>query len=233
MNNTESNMIILDNISYAYQTKSEKIPVLKNISATFHDQQHIGLMGPSGVGKSTLLNIMGLIDIPCSGKIFWKKKSQNIAIQQMKDGQRTRFRGQNISFVHQSHYLLHELNALENIMIPQMIMGTTREQAKDRSWDLLSQMGLADRAYHRPGQLSGGQKQRVAIARALANQPHLILADEPTGNLDEKMARNAFDLFQKLCQNHKVCMIMATHDINFEQSFDTVIYLKDGILFEK
>jgi lipoprotein-releasing system ATP-binding protein len=233
MNKKTSNLITLNTLCYAYEAQSETISVLDNACATFQEQQHIGLMGPSGVGKSTLLNIIGLIDVPQSGKIEWNIDGKKVQTQNLHNKKRTLFRGKNIGFIHQNHYLLHEFTALENIMIPQIIVGTPKNKARERAWDLLTQMDMDDRAHHRPGQLSGGQKQRVSIARALANQPRLVLADEPTGNLDEKMACTIFDLFQQLCHTHKTCMIMATHDSSFEKKFDKVLYLKKGTLLKK
>ena len=233
MNRAFPALITLENVSYSYKTQSETVPVLNNISIAFDRQQQVGLMGASGVGKSTLLNILGLLDAPQSGSMIWNIDKKSIETTQLQHKKRALFRGRHIGFIHQSHYLLSEFTALENVMIPQMIVGEKKERAKQRAWDLLEQMQITDRAHHRPGQLSGGQKQRVSIARALANRPDLVLADEPTGNLDGKIACEVLDVFKEICKKHKTCMIMATHDVSFKNRFDRIIDLGDGALWER
>lgn len=226
-------LIALDNISYAYTTDYAVVPVLNTLSACFHAQEHIGLMGASGVGKSTLLNVVGLLDQPQSGSMIWTIEGEKTDASHFNDRQRTAFRSQHIGFIHQSHYLMNDFTALENVMIPQLIRGTPKKEAAQRAWAMLDQLDMTQRAHHRPNQLSGGQKQRISIARALANKPRLIVADEPTGNLDEEMANVIFDLFQKVCQHNNVCMIMATHDPSFSCRFDTVLHLKKGGIYQE
>jgi lipoprotein-releasing system ATP-binding protein len=233
MNRDSSLLLSIKNLSYAYKTTSETIDVLKGVNLELGQNKHVGLLGASGVGKSTFLNIIGLIDTPLSGTLKWHQQGKTIDLSTMNEKQRTLFRRKNIGFIHQSHYLFHEFTALENIMLPQMIVGTEKSGAKKRAMDLLALMSMTDRAHHRPSQLSGGQKQRVSIARALANKPPLVLADEPTGHLDDTMAKEVFGLFQEMCHKEKTCMVMATHDLTFAKNFDEVFYIKKMQIHKK
>lgn len=166
------------------------------------------LLGPSGSGKSSLLHIAGLLEAPSEGEVLIEGK----ATKKLSDRQRTAIRRDKIGFVYQFHHLLPEFNALNNVMVPMLIKGVSKADAKARATELLTRLGLAERLTHQPPELSGGEKQRVAIARALANKPRLLLADEPTGNLDQETSGRVFDLFLELVSEEGVALVMATHD---------------------
>lgn len=219
-------------LSYSYSRESEEIPVLQEVNFSLVHQQRVALVGASGVGKSTLLHLLGLLDNPSSGEVILKDGEQAINTKDLTDGQRTTLRGQIIGFIYQFHHLLSEFTALENVMIPQLIVGKGFKKAREHAKHLLHLVGLCDRINHRPSQLSGGQQQRVAIARALANDPDILLADEPTGNLDVRTAHDIFHLFFSLSQEQGLSMIMATHNPELWHYFDRVISLQKGMLCE-
>jgi len=188
----------------------------------------VGLIGPSGAGKSTLLQIAGLLEPPDSGRVIITGRD----CARMDDSERTAMRRQALGFVYQFHHLLPELSALENVMLPQRILGRGQMEAKDRAKDLLTRLGLGARLDHRPTLLSGGEQQRVAIARALANGPAVLLADEPTGNLDPKTADLVFEELISLARQTRVAALIATHNPDLAQRMDRVVRLSDGILLE-
>jgi lipoprotein-releasing system ATP-binding protein len=186
----------------------------------------VALVAPSGAGKSTLLHIAGLLERPDQGEVFLA----GISAGDQSEAERTRLRRLHLGFVYQFHHLLPEFSAAENVILPQMIAGTAKAQARVRAMDLLDRMGLANRADHRPGQLSGGEQQRVAICRALANGPRVLLADEPTGNLDPHTAESVFAELIALVRGTGVAALIATHNPDLAQRMDRVVTLRDGVL---
>ena len=226
MNNRfiQSNVLSLKNISHTYFQKSNQIRVLNNINLDISHGEIIALTGPSGTGKSTLLNIAGLIETPTLGSINLCDTDCRL----INEDQKTILRGKNIGFIFQSHRLFPEFSSLENVMLPQLLMGLSKKQALSNSKELLSTLGLEDRFLFRPANLSGGEAQRVAIARALANSPNLILADEPTGNLDPETAKKVFELLYKLVRALNISCLVATHNVDLANSMDRRISLKYG-----
>ena len=209
---------------YGVGTPAE-VEVLHGIDLTLNKGEFVALIGPSGSGKSTLLNIIGLLDRPCSGRQF----IEGVEIGPLKDRELTSLRGRSIGFVFQFHFLLPEFSALDNVLIPIRRLGRLGDAAaRKRAMALLGALGLADAAAKLPEQLSGGMRQRVAIARALANDPALILADEPTGNLDTKNAAAVFDIFAKLAAEEGRTVIVVTHDASLAARTTRRIHLVDG-----
>ncbi len=200
--------------------------ILKGISFEIEAGEFVSIMGPSGSGKTTLLYLLGALDQPSSGEVLINGQ----AISKLKDKARSRLRQQELGFVFQFHYLLPELSALENVAIAAMLANQTRAEAEARSRDLLEQVGLTHRLTHRPGQLSGGEQQRVALARALINRPRIILADEPTGNLDSDNSDRVFDLLQTLNQREQLAIVLVTHSESLASRTRRQIRLKDGRL---
>ena len=226
MNEDKKNkeILCLKNITHVYDQDYQKIKVLNNINFEISRGEIVSLIGPSGTGKSTLLNIAGLLETPTFGSVF-------LAGQNCKDfneDTKTSIRGSQIGFIFQSHRLFPEFSAIENVMIPQLIMGTTKEKALKKSKELLSVLGLEQRFNFRPAKLSGGEAQRVAIARSLANSPNLILADEPTGNLDPNSAQNVFEILYKLVKSLDISCLIATHNHDLAKLMDNIIVLKNG-----
>jgi lipoprotein-releasing system ATP-binding protein len=218
----------LDRLVRAFYQGSRKIDVLNGASADIFPGQAVALVGPSGAGKSTLLHISGLLETPDGGRVIINGRD----CTGMPDAERTRVRRVQMGFVYQFHQLLPEFSALENIMIPQLILGRTKKQARQRAAQLLGSLGLADRVDHRPAQLSGGEQQRTAIARALANDPRLILADEPTGNLDPHTAEHVFDALIHLIRTTGVAALICTHNLDLARRMDRVLRLENGMLVE-
>ncbi len=218
----------LDRLVRAFYQGSRKIEVLNGASADIFPGQAVALVGPSGAGKSTLLHISGLLETPDGGRVIINGRD----CTGMPDAERTRVRRVQMGFVYQFHQLLPEFSALENIMIPQLILGRSKKQARQRAGQLLTSLGLADRVDHRPAQLSGGEQQRTAIARALANDPRLILADEPTGNLDPHTAENVFDALIHLIRTTGVAALICTHNLDLARRMDRVLRLENGMLVE-
>jgi lipoprotein-releasing system ATP-binding protein len=188
----------------------------------------VALVGPSGAGKSSLLHIAGLLEAPTSGEIF----IEGVATSQLDDGAKTRIRRDTIGFVYQAHHLLPEFDALENVVLPQMIAGVGRAQAAKEAERLLGIMGLGKRLTHRPAQLSGGEQQRVAIARALANKPKILLADEPTGNLDPRTSGGVFDALIAITRAEGLTGLIATHNFDLASRMDRAFLLHQGKLIE-
>ncbi len=218
----------LDKIERIYGKGPTALPVLRGIDLSVHAGEVVALVGPSGSGKSTLLHIAGLLDTPTRGHIF--VQGQNAT--RLSDNGRTRLRQRTMGFVYQSHLLLPDFSALENVMLPQLIAGTSFSSARTRALELLEQVGLKNRASHRPGALSGGEQQRVAIARALANRPALLLADEPTGNLDPQTAAKAFTLLMTLVRQTGLSALIATHNPELAAQMDRRVSVQDGLLVE-
>lgn len=220
--------LTLSHINRSYGKGSMKIEVLKDINLSIQAGEIVALVGPSGSGKSTLLHIAGLLDEPTKGSI----EIEGVAVHLKTDKQRTALRRDKIGFVYQAHLLLPDFSALENVMMPQLLRGIKPQEAKTNAQKLLTQMGLGTRLKHRSGQLSGGEQQRVAIARALANQPVLLLADEPTGNLDPKTAEAVFQLLLRVVRETGLSAFIATHNPELASRMDRRVSVVDGILHE-
>ena len=226
MSNLSSNkdLLILKNISHIYNKDLQKIKVLNNVNIRVSKGEMISLIGPSGTGKSTLLNIAGLLEKPTLGSIILSGHD----CTKLSEENKTLLRGSEIGFIFQSHRLFQEFSAFENVMLPQLIMGKSKIEAEKKSKELLSALGLKNRLEFRPAKLSGGEAQRVAIARALSNSPNLILADEPTGNLDAISAKNVFEILYKLVKSLNISCIFATHNSDLAELMDRKIALKNG-----
>lgn len=218
----------IDSLKRSYKQGERTISVLHNAYARIYPGEAVGLVGPSGAGKSTLLHIAGLLERADSGTILIKGKD----CSRLDDDTRTLIRRCDIGFIYQFHQLLPEFSALENVVLPQMILGVTRKEAEVRAQELLCQIGLKDRLYHRPSQLSGGEQQRTAICRALANKPKLILADEPTGNLDPHTSEIVFKDLMGLFRNEGVAALIATHNLELAARMDRVLKMDNGHLAE-
>jgi lipoprotein-releasing system ATP-binding protein len=218
----------LDQLVRTYRQGPRRIEVLIGASVNIHPGEAVALVGPSGAGKSTLLHIAGLLETPDSGKVIVNGRD----CSGMGDNDRTAVRRTEMGFIYQFHQLLPEFSALENVMIPQMILGRGRRAAAERAHQLLTALGLAERVDHRPAELSGGEQQRTAIARALANGPKLILADEPTGNLDPHTADHVFEALIHLIHSTGVAALIATHNMELARRMDRVLRLEEGILIE-
>lgn len=218
-----TDILSVNNICKSYKQAGDDLKVLDHVSFEIKKSERVALLGPSGVGKSTLLHCVGLLDKIDAGNI----KIDDVDISNLNDRKRAKLRGQKLGFVYQYHHLLSDFSALENIMLPQRIIGTSKKQAKERAEMLLETVELSDKARNRPHQLSGGQQQRVAIARALANSPSLLLADEPTGNLDPKTADNVFDQLEKLAKIEEISMLIVTHNEELAKRMDRILQIED------
>jgi lipoprotein-releasing system ATP-binding protein len=212
-----------------YQTGAGPLTVLRGVDLDLRPGEIVGLIGPSGSGKSSLLHAAGLLEHPDAGRISVLGRD----CSDLGERARTRVRLANVGFVYQFHHLLPEFSALDNVALPQMIAGLSRRAARARARGLLEELGLAARVDHQPAQLSGGEQQRVAIARALANAPRLLLADEPTGNLDPGTSGTVFDALYKLVRSQGVAGLIATHNLELARHMDRVFALKDGRLEEQ
>jgi lipoprotein-releasing system ATP-binding protein len=219
----------LERLERSYTQGTRRIEVLKGASASFYPGETVALLGPSGAGKSTLLHIAGLLERPDSGAVI----INGVECGKLTDNEQTRMRRMEVGFVYQFHHLLPEFSALENVVLPQLILGLTREKAEARARELLKSLGLEERWDHRPAQLSGGEQQRVAIARAVANEPRVLLADEPTGNLDPPTAERVFEQLLKLIRNSGVAAVIATHNLELAARMDRTLRLTDGLLVEE
>ena len=219
----------LQDLQRAYAQGSRVIEVLKGATASLYAGETVALLGPSGAGKSTLLHIAGLLERPDGGAVV----INGVDCVKLGDSERTRMRRSEIGFVYQFHHLLPEFSALENIVLPQLILGLSRAEAEERASQLLDSLGIAERGDHRPAQLSGGEQQRVAIARAVANGPRLLLADEPTGNLDPPTAERVFEQLLSLVRQSGVAALIATHNLDLAARMDRTLRLKEGLLVEE
>ena len=222
------NSLKLTHIARTFGKGATRLEILRDVNLEINQGEIVALVGPSGSGKSTLLHIAGLLDTPTSGTI--EIAGQNAT--QMNDAGRTKLRQKTIGFVYQSHLLLSDFNALENVMMPQLIAGVKEKAAEAHAKELLKEVGLSHRLTHRAGQLSGGEQQRVAIARALANSPALLLADEPTGNLDPKTADEVFDTFLRIVRQTGLSALLATHNPDLAQKMDRRITVSNGVIEE-
>jgi len=222
------NEAVLDlrSIGRTFQQAGEPLQVLRGCSLKVGGSETVALIGPSGSGKSTFLHIAGLLEKPDVGTVVVTGRD----VGTLDDAGRTAMRRQAIGFVYQFHHLLPEFSALENIMLPQMIAGVARMSAEARAYKLLDMVELCPRADHRPGQLSGGEQQRVALARALANNPRILIADEPTGNLDPRTAGHVFEVLQGLVKAQSLALLMATHNHELARQMGRVVEIRDGAI---
>lgn len=216
----------LSDITRTFGKGKRALEVLKGADLTVRAGEVVALVGPSGAGKSTFLQIAGLLEHPTSGDI----KIDGQSCVGLNDDERTKVRRYNIGFVYQYHHLLPEFSALENVTIPQIIAGIDKQTSRSRGKELLEWMGLSERFDHRPGQLSGGEQQRVAIARALAASPRVLLADEPTGNLDPETANGVFDVLMHLARGAGLAALVATHNPELAQRMDRIVKVENGVL---
>ncbi|OGP93507.1 MAG: ABC transporter ATP-binding protein [Deltaproteobacteria bacterium RBG_16_48_10] len=207
-----------------YGNGSKQVEVLKGIDLTFSHAERVAIVGASGVGKTTLLHILGTLDRPTSGKVLYGGKD----IFTLNEKELAHFRNREIGFVFQFHHLLPEFSALENTMMPCLIQGMSKKEGASRAESILSLVGLKDRLPHKPGELSGGEQQRVAVARALVLEPKVLMADEPSGNLDTKTGEAVFDLLQELNQMKGVMLIVVTHNLKLAARMSRQIHLIDG-----
>lgn len=217
-------MLRLSGVCKSFHQGDSTLEILRDVDLQIAPGELVALVGPSGAGKSTLLHIAGLLERPDRGIISIRGQEA----QKMNDSERTRLRREAIGFVYQYHHLLPEFSAMENLVVPQLIAGVPKKEAISRSKQLLSFVGLAAREDHRPARLSGGEQQRVAIARALVNTPGLLLADEPTGNLDPETSDGVFELLVKLVRGVGLAAFIATHNMDLARRMDRVLRLEDG-----
>ena len=219
----------LKDLNKSFSQGGVHLEILKDINFSLNKGELVALLGPSGSGKSTLLQIAGLLDKADSGSIVINGQD----VTNLNDKKRTHIRRMNIGFVYQFHHLLPEFSALENLVVPQMISGLSRKDAESKARDMLGKLNLSDRADHRPARLSGGEQQRIAIGRALINDPDILIADEPTGNLDPETSKLIFDLLVDIVRERNVAGFIATHNTTLAHKMDRVCELKDGSIRDK
>lgn len=217
-------LIQVQQLSKSFGNGAKRVEVLKGIDLTLFEGERTAIVGASGVGKTTLLHILGTLDRPTSGKVLWGGRD----IFALGEKELAFFRNREIGFVFQFHHLLPEFNALENTMMPCLIQGLSEKEAADRAEVILSLVGLKERVTHKPGELSGGEQQRVAVARALVLEPKILLADEPTGNLDTRTGESVYSLLQELNQIKGVTLIIVTHNLQLAAQLPRQIHLIDG-----
>lgn len=217
-------LLLVRGLTKEYKQGGETLNILQNVDIWLRSGEIAALVGPSGSGKSTLLQILGLLDTATSGQILMGDKD----ISKLSDSVRTKLRSLHIGFVYQFHHLLPEFTALENVALPQIIAGQDQSLAKDKAMDLLGALGLGKRLDHRPATLSGGEQQRVAIARALVNDPYLLFADEPTGNLDPETSAEVFQILLEQARNRGIGALIATHNLDLAHQMDRILELKSG-----
>ena len=221
--------IHLDVIQRSYKQPENTLEVLRGLTLSVEPGEAVSLIGYSGSGKSTLLHIAGLLERPDGGDVVLSGQT----CTGLSDNERTILRRQHIGFVYQYHHLMPEFSALENVMLPQMMAGVRKSIARDKAASLLDSVGLTERYKHRPAKLSGGEQQRVAVARALANDPRLLLADEPTGNLDSETAEHVFALLQKLITENNLAALIATHNLDLAKRLNRHLLLEQGVAVEQ
>ena len=226
--NEDHPLVFLHGVSRQFRQGDATLDILRGAELAVWSGQLVALVAPSGAGKSTLLHIAGLLEQPDAGEVY----IDAVATTHMSDMQRTRIRRSDIGFVYQFHHLLPEFSALENVMMPQLIRGLAHKEAQARSVELLNYLGLKDRLTHRPAELSGGEQQRVAIARAVANAPRILLADEPTGNLDVHTADHVFAALGQLVRASGLAAVIATHNMDIAAQMDRRVTIRDGLVVE-
>jgi putative ABC transport system ATP-binding protein len=220
----KKDVIRLDNVSKVYQMGEVEVAALKGVSLRIKKGDFVAITGSSGSGKSTMMNLVGCLDLPSSGSIFLDNRN----ISDMHESELAQVRGKTIGFIFQQFHLIPSLDALENVMLPLEFQDMGTDEARQKASHYLNIVGLSDRMHHLPSQLSGGQQQRVAIARALSNNPEVILADEPTGNLDSKAGQEVLALLRDLWKKEGKTIIMVTHDLDLAKEARTQVHLKDG-----
>jgi lipoprotein-releasing system ATP-binding protein len=221
-------LLFLHAISRRFRQGDNTLDILKSAELAVWPGQSVALIAPSGAGKSTLLHVAGLLEQPDAGEVY----IDSVATSNLADLERTRIRRDDIGFVYQFHHLLPEFSAVENVMLPQMIRGLKKSEARTRASELLSYLGLKDRLEHRPAELSGGEQQRVAIARAVANAPRILLADEPTGNLDQRTSQRVFATMSQLVRASGLAAIIATHNLDIASQMDRRVTIREGGVVE-
>jgi len=222
---TQKELVLsLKNVSKVYQLGKVELVALKGINLDIHRGDFVTIMGPSGSGKSTLLNLIGCLDSPTKGKVFLKGKD----ISLMSESQLSQFRGKTIGFVFQEFNLLPQLNALENVALPMVFQEVPQEKRREKAEELLTLVDLGERILHQPAELSGGERQRVAIARSFANSPEIIIADEPTGNLDSTTGKKVMEILTNFHKKEGKTMIVVTHDPNIADYSEIIVNIKDG-----
>jgi lipoprotein-releasing system ATP-binding protein len=224
----ESAILFLHGIDRHYRQGDVTLEILKGAELAIWPGQSVALVAPSGAGKSTLLHVAGLLEQPDAGEVY----VDQIATSRLSDAERTRIRRVEIGFIYQFHHLLMEFSAIENVIMPQMVRGLSRPEATRRATDLLGYLGLKERLTHRPAELSGGEQQRVAIARAVANAPRILLADEPTGNLDPHTSDHVFSALIQLVQASGLAVVVATHNMDIAARMDRRVTIRDGLVVE-
>lgn len=220
----KKSIIELDNVWKTYEMGGVKVNALQGISLKIYQNEFLAILGPSGSGKSTILSMVGSLDLPTMGRVYLDGRD----ISRLYESDLAQLRGQKIGFIFQAFNLIPSLNALENVTLPMTFQDVPSERRIERAKSLLEMVGLERRLTHKPSELSGGERQRVAIARALANNPEIILADEPTGNLDSKTGREIIEIIKDLHKKENKTVILVTHDINLSKSAGRVCYLSDG-----
>ncbi|MCE2451964.1 MAG: ABC transporter ATP-binding protein [Nitrospinae bacterium] len=219
-----THVIVTRGLEKSYAMGSGEVMALSGVDLDVGHGEMLAIMGVSGAGKTTLLHILGALDRPTKGEVILEGKS----LHERSEVELARLRNQYVGFVFQFHHLLPEFSGLENVMIPGLLRGARKKEVEEQAKDLLSRMGLADRWNHRPGELSGGEQQRVAIARALINNPSVVLADEPTGNLDSSTAETIFELLREINERSGQTILVATHNASMAERMDRVIAVVDG-----
>lgn len=219
-------LIELKNVKKTYMLGKVPVPALRGISMKVYEGEFVAIMGPSGSGKSTLMNMIGALDVPTSGKVYFEGKD----ISKLSESKLAQLRGKKVGFVFQQFNLLPTLTALENVALPMIFQGAPRNERISRAKELLTSLGLGKRLEHRPAELSGGEQQRVAIARAFANNPDVILADEPTGNLDSNTGKEIMSFLKDFHLKKKKTIIVVTHDPNIAGYAETIVNIRDGKL---
>ena len=219
-------LVLIENLKKSFQHMGRTLEVLRGIDLNIYPGQILAIVGQSGAGKSTLLHCVGTLDLPTSGRIRLGKEE----LTTMSNSRLAAVRNRDVGFVFQFHHLLPEFTALENVMIPGMIQGRSKKEMEKRAKALLDEVGLSHRSTHRPGELSGGEQQRVAIARALALDPKLLLADEPTGNLDSSTSDAVHDLFFQINREHGTTIVVVTHNPAFAERMPRVVRMRDGLV---
>jgi lipoprotein-releasing system ATP-binding protein len=224
----ESPALHLEAIERRYRQGEETLEILSGVTLSVWPGESVALIAPSGAGKSTLLHIAGLLEQPDAGEVWIGEQ----ATSRLGDAERTAIRRADIGFVYQAHHLLPEFSAIENVMLPQMIYGLDKREARTRSMEVLDFLGLGKRLEHRPAELSGGEQQRVALARAVANAPRILLADEPTGNLDPHTAEHVFGTLEKLVRASGLAAVIATHNLDLADRMTRRVTIREGKLEE-